>query len=58
MQTHTFVTPTKRIESPQHVKIFGESTACRELLAFLEALARAVRGTRMTDTDVTEVSIV
>lgn len=53
---HKFVIPTKNIETPAHVLVFGKSDACNELMGFIAQLQESVKSTKMSATPVTNVS--
>ena len=54
--THKFVTPSKTLETLEHVTKFRESQGCKELMAFIGALQTSCKSTRMTQTAMTDVS--
>ena len=54
---HKFVVPTKNIETPAHVQVFGKSEACNDLMSFITRLQESVKSTKMSATPITNVSI-
>ena len=55
--TMSFRAPEKTIITPEHVEIFKKSNGCEELLGFITALMTACKTSKMTQTEMTEVSI-
>ena len=54
--THEFKVPAKNLETVGHVALFKESQGNVQLTQFIQALMKACKGTRMSQTPITEVS--
>ena len=57
MTTMSFRAPEKTIITPDHVELFKKSSGCEELLGFITALMTACKTSKMTQTEMTEVSV-
>ena len=49
--------PAKHIVSLAHVEMFKTSQACAELVGFIDALAQAVKSSKMTECQISDVII-
>lgn len=53
---HKFVTPVKNLVTVPHIELFKSSNGCKELVGFINALTESVKNSKMTETQLTDVS--